>query len=255
MIKPEEIERLKLYNDSDFPILSVYLGADNLQAPSEKFLLSQFHSLLHQNLDKEQREIFQTDIERIEEFLDNYTPTSRSLVIFSFGEKLWEVFKLEFYIPANVSISMSPNLDPILKSQQKYSKYMVLLVDREKAKMFTVEQGEIADQAEVDGDYVPQNKATTGRDGNAGRSDIMSRHTNEMLNRHIDNACKTADKFAKSQNIDFLIIGGHKEMFAKIAEALPPELKNKLAGSFVTELNIPLNDILIESKQIAKTIG
>lgn len=255
MIKPDELERIESYNNSNFPILSVYLGADNLQAPSEKFLITQFHSMLHQNLDKEQREIFKTDIERIEDFLNDYIPTSRSLIIFSSGEKLWEVVNLEFYLESNISIDMSPNLSPILKSQQKYSKYMVLLVDREKALMFTVEQGEIVEQSKFSGDYVPQNKQATGRDGNAGRSDIMTRHTNELLNRHINNACEAADKFARTKDIDFLIIGGHSEMFAKVAKSLPSNLQNKLVGSFVTEINIPLNDILIKSKEIAEAIN
>lgn len=255
MIKPDELERIESYNNSNFPILSVYLGADNLQAPSEKFLITQFHSLLHQSLDKEQREIFQTDIERIEDFLNDYIPTSRSLIIFSSGERLWEVVNLEFYLEANISINMLPNLDPILKSEQKYSKYMVLLVDREKARMFTVEQGEIAEQSEFSSNYVPQNKQATGRDGNAGRSDIMTRHTNELLKRHIDNACKAASKFASTKDIDFLIIGGHSEIFAKVAKSLPLNLRDKLAGSFVTEINIPLNDILIKSKEIAEVVN
>lgn len=254
MITSDKVKEIEAYNDSDFPILSVYLGADSLQAPSGKFLLTQFHSLLHQSLNNEQREIFKNDIERIEEYLKDYIPTDRSLVIFCAGQNLWEIVNLEFALPVNISASSSPNIQPILKAKQEYSKYLVLLVDREKARMFTVEQGEIIEQSDFIGGYVPQEKKATGRDGNAGRSDIMSRHASVMLDRHIELACKAASEFAKSKKINFLIIGGHSEILAKVAEALPFDLKNKLAGSFEIEINLPLNDILKESKKIAATI-
>lgn len=254
MIKSDEMKRIESFNNSEFPILSVYLGMDSLQAPSDKFLTTQFHSLLHQCLGSDQRNIFENDIKRIEEYLNDYVPKARSLVIFSAGKNMWEVAEFEFSIPAKISVGTSPALDSITKSQLEYSKYMVLLVDREKARMFTVEQGEVVEQSEFHGDYVPQRKKMTGRDGAAGRSDIISRHTDELFDRHIDLSCKEAAKFAKSQDISFLLIGGRNEILSRIAESLPYELKNKLSGSFEINTNLPLNDILIESKKIAAAI-
>lgn len=254
MISPNKISEFESYNNSKFPILSVYLGADSLQAPSDKLLLSQFHSLLHQNLTDDQRNIFESDITRINQFLDEYIPSARSLIIFSSGDNLWEVVELEFSMPTSLSVNTSPDIEPIHKALNNYSKYLVLLVDREKARMFTVEQGEISEQSNFIGDYVPPKKKMTGRDGAAGRSDMISRHTDELLDRHIDLAVKAADEFARSKDINFLILGGHKEMFARVASALPTDLQNKLAGSFVTEINIPINDILIESKKIAALV-
>jgi hypothetical protein len=254
VIRPDKIKEIESYNNSDFLILSVYLGADSLQSPSEKFLLTQFHSLLHRYLNDDQHNIFEKNIRRIEEYLSDYIPSARSLVIFSGGEDLWEVVNLEFSLNPTISVSSSPNIDPILRARQKYSKYMVLLIDREKARMLTVEQGEIVEHSDFIGSYVPQNRKLTGREDTAGKNDIISRHNNEMLERHIEQACKAADEFARAKDINFLIIGGHAEMFAKVAEILPTDLKNKLAGSFITDVNLPLNEILIESKKVAANI-
>jgi hypothetical protein len=121
--------------------------------------------------------------------------------------------------------------------------------------MFTVEQGEIVDHSEFIGGYVPQKVKSTGRDISGGDGDINFRHNEELLQRHIDLAAKAVTKFTKAGDIHFVIIGGHAEMFKKVAKSLPSSLQTKVAGSFVTEVNIPLNEILLESKKIAATIS
>src|SRR6266567_360077 len=125
MIQPSIIEKLKTYNGSSFQILSVNLGVDGVQSPSGEFLLKQFHSLIHQGLTKEQRTIFEGDITRIEKYLDAYIPTYRTLIFFTAGQQLWETVGLEFSLPAGLSVGTSPNVDPILQSLQKYTKYLV----------------------------------------------------------------------------------------------------------------------------------
>lgn len=255
MIEPSLVKKLQTYNDSPFQILSVYLGMDTVQAPSGKLLTTQFHSLLHQHLDKEQRALFEEDITRIEAYLEDYIPSaSRSMVLFSAGQNLWETVDFEFLMPVNLSIDKSPNIDPILQALDKYTEYLVLLVDREKARMFTVEQGEITDYHEYVG-YVPQKINATGRDGVISEASTNFRHNEVLLKRHIDLATEAVIKFIKNHDINFVIIGGHAEVFKKVAKSLPADLRAKLAGHFITEVNIPLSEILQESKKIASTVG
>ena len=249
MIKPDKIKELESYKNSLFPILSAYLGSDNLQAPSKDILLPQFHSLLHQNLTKQQREMFKVDIDRIEDYLNNYKPSARSLIFFSAGEKLWEVVNLHYSISPNLIIDSSPDITPIIKTQNKYSRYLVLLVDREKARMFIVEQGEILEHKDFVNGFVPQRKKKTGH--NNTDSLIMLRRTENYLDQHIDRISSEVAKFAQSKDIKFLIIGGHQQLFNRIIASLPVDLQSMVVGTFISELNIPLNDILIESKKIA----
>ena len=254
MIQPSMIEKLKTYNSPLSLVLSVYLGNDTVQAPSVEYLLTQFHSLLHGILTKEERVIFENDIKHIEEYLSDYVPSARSLVFFSAGQKLWEIVSLEFPLPMSLSVNSYPNIKPLVQSLQKYSKYLVLLVDREKARMFTVEQGEIVDYSNFTG-YVPQKIKATGRDGVISQSDTNFRHNEVLLKRHIDRAVQAVVAFTEANDIHFVILGGHSEIFKKVAKSLPKDLRVKIAGSFVTEVNLPLNEILRESKKIASTIG
>lgn len=251
MIDQKVIKKLETFGNTSGQVLSVYLGSDSVQAPSSETLTTQLHSLIHQHVSKEDRVTFKRDITRIEEFLEQYTPSARSVVFFSAGNDLWEVVELEFSLPLSIVVADSPNLAPITEALEKYSKYLVLLVDREKARMFTVEQGELVDQSEFIGGYVPQKVASTGKGGDAGMTDIRFRHNEKQLKQHVDLATKAVVSFTKNDVIDFILIGGHKEMFKKVIDSFPKDLQKKVTGTFVSELNIPLNNILQASKKIA----
>ncbi len=255
MIQSNVIEKLSKLEKSDFQILTVYLGTDTLQAPSSEMLLTQFHSLIHKKLNTVDRTIFKSDIQRIEKYLEAHVPSFRSLVFFSAGKHLWEVASLEFGMPAKITIDNSPDTTKLVESLQKHSKYLVILVDREKARMFTVEQGEITDQSEAIGSYVPPRVKATGRENFKNQTDTNFRHNEVLLKRHIDSVAKAITKFTKTNNINFVIIGGHAEMFRKVADSLPASLQSKIIVGFVTDVNAPLNKILRESKKIAASIS
>ena len=253
MITSATIKRLKTFERSGFQIMTVYLSEASLRAPTGTYFLSQFHSLIHHYLDKPMRVEFASDISRIEKMLGEHIPKARTLVIFSAGQQMWQIVGLEFSLPASLMISTSPNMSPILEALPRYSRYLVLLVDREKVRMFTVEQGEMIDHSELIGGYVPQDSKSTGID-RAGSTDGNSRHNEVLLQRHIEKTAQAVAKFTSSHDVHFVIIGGHSEMFKRVAASLPAGLRSKVVDSFVTEINIPLNEILMESKKIAATV-
>jgi hypothetical protein len=254
MITAATITLLNGYNDPDHPVLSVYLGDDTKQSPTGEFLLLQFHSLLHRYFDKDLRRQFDGDINRVSEYLGQYIPKARSLVFFSAGAQLWQVVELEFSLPASLTLAAAPNIKPVVDALPKYAMYLVLLVDREKVRMFTVEQGELVDHSDYFGSYVPNLAKSTGRDP-AGGDDKVFRHNEELLKQHIASVAKAVVKFTKAKDVHFVIIGGHSEIFKKVAASLPIGIRSKIVNSFVTEINIPLNEILRESKKIAATVA
>ena len=255
MIEPDVVEKLKTFKNSEFEILSVYLGEDTVQAPTGDYLKKQFHSLLHQNLDKDLRAKFGDDINSIEEYLKDYTPSGRTLVFFSAGDNLWEVVKLEFSLPSDISLDNSPNIVPIVDALNKYSKYLVLLTDREKTRMLLVEQGEIVDYSQFIGSYVPQRESATGKGSLPSQIDVNFRHTEKLLDDRLKLSADAVAKFVKDKDIHFIILGGHKEMFKRVAETLKSDLQSKIVGNFVSEVDLPLNQILFKSKSVAVKIN
>ncbi len=240
--------------DKKTSILSVYLSSSGKQVPYPSFYISQFHSLIHQNLkDIEQKE-WQSDSARIEEYLHESINKSsaRSLVFFTAGKDLWQVLDFEFYLPPLVKTSSQPYLKPIEDAVKKYSKYLVLLVDRKKARLFTVNLGKIEEEKLVFDGEVPQNVKAKKIDW--GRDDKIFRHIEDHLHRHLQTIAKKTFDFFMGKDIHFLIIGGHAEMIPKIKKHLPYPLNQMILGQFITELNIPLNDVLLHSKRVASKV-
>ncbi len=121
-------------------------------------------------------------------------------------------------------------------------RYLVLLADREKARMFIVKEGKIEEQKEVLDNSVPQNVKAKKID--FGRDDKIFRHIEQHLHYHLQLIAQAALEFSKGKGISFIILGGHKELIPKMKSHLLYPLNKMVKGEFVTELNIPLAQAL-----------
>ncbi|MCR4305539.1 MAG: hypothetical protein NUV73_00460 [Candidatus Daviesbacteria bacterium] len=237
------------------PVFSVYLGSDGKVVPTADLLSAELHSLVHQNLSAVQRNKWQRDIKKIEDFLHQFVGSSntRSYVFFTSGKNLWQVLNFEFFLPPLCKISNYPYKKPLEEAVEKYRKYLVVLADREKARLFTVHLGKIEEYKDIFDDQVPQKVKAKKID--YGRDNKIFRHIEDHLHRHLQVISKATKDFTKGKIIHFIILGGHKELLPKIKAHLPYPLKEKVLGEFVTELNIPLGKVLLFSKKIAAQIN
>lgn len=242
-------------NDETGQILSIYLSSQEKQTPYPDELLAQFHSLIHQNLSEDERNKWSKDIGRIEKYLHESFERSnvRSLVFFTSGKKLWQVLQFEFFLTPLVKVLSKPYIEPFEGKADKYQKYLVLLVDRKKAKLFTVHLGKIEEYKNIFDGEVPQNVKAKKID--YGRDDKIFRHIEDHLHRHLQTIAKVTKEFSKGKNIHFVILGGHAEMIPKVKKHLLYPVNEMVLGEFVTELNIPLNEILLHSKKVATRIN
>ncbi|HEY5601442.1 MAG TPA: hypothetical protein VIK81_05170, partial [Patescibacteria group bacterium] len=253
----KKIEILERFRNYPYCILSVYLGFPGKKTSSKSLVMSYFHSLIHRNLDSFEKRYFSKSLEKIEKYLsDSFDSRGKRSVAFfiSKDQKLSEVLEFEYYLPPLCVISYSPYLNPVLESLEDYKKYMVLLVDRKKARMFTVHLGEIEEQKDIFVNNVPQ-RVKSGDDTWNSQGKIF-RHIENHLHRHLKLVASKTSEFVKNDGVDFLIIGGHKEMFLKLKKHLEWPVNKMIVGEMVTELNIPINKIFQNSKKIAsKTKG
>lgn len=240
--------------DEKFPVLSVYLSSPGKQTPYPVYFISQLHSLIHQNLKEAEQKEWQGDITKIDEYLhQSFNKNNiRSLVFFTAGRNLWQVLDFEFYLPSLVKISPQPYLKPIEDAVKKYSKYLVLLVDRKKARLFTVHLGKIEEKKDLFDGEVPQNVKAKKIDW--GRDDKIFRHIEDHLHRHLQMIAEKTYEFFLGKDIHYIVIGGHAELIPKVKKHLPYPLNKMVLGQFVTELNIPLNEVLLHSKKVASKI-
>ena len=250
----KRIQKLEGLRSSPYPILSLYLGYAGKQTPASSMMIAQLHSLTSQNLSDEEKKLFKKDLDRIESYLREIYDKrgKRSLAFFSSGKNLWEIFDFEFYLAPLAIVTYSPYVKPIIDATDKYKKYLVIVIDREKAKLLTVHLGQMEEQLEIKGLEVPQ-RVKHGDDTWDAQNKIF-RHIEDHLNRYLKMVAQKVSDFAKGKNINFILLGGHKELLPKMKTYLLYPYNKMVIGEFVTELNIPLNNILLHSKNVVSKI-
>ncbi len=248
------IKKLDGYQSRDF-MLSVYLSLDGKDTPNNQQMESIFHSLVHESLNDNLQKAYAKDLKRIEEYLrQTYNSRgTRTLVVFSDDKNLWETLELEFVVLPILMLSKKPFLDPLKSVLTQYQKYLVVLLDREKAKVFTVNLGKIEEGKKFLDMMVPQKvKAETVY---YGRDDKIFRHIEDHLDEHLKQVAKATVDFAKQQDIRFIILGGNPLLFDKFKKELRCPFNELVLGEFVADLDLPLNKSLQKSKQIARQIN
>ncbi len=236
-------------------VLTIYLGTENKKSASPSVISSTFNSLVRQNIKKEDQKEFKKDLERISEYIETVYDGrgTKSLVFFTSGERLWEVLEFDFYLPPYCKVSSLPYIQPITEALERRKPYLVLLADREKARLFTVSFGKIKKQKEISDPQVPQ-KVKHGDDTWDQQGKIM-RHIEDHLHRHLKLITQEVYGFVKDFPVKFIIVGGHKEIIPKIKKNLTYPLNKIVQGEFIIDLNTPLNDIFLKSKKIASHIN
>src|SRR3972149_6378836 len=271
----ERINILKKFKNLTYPILTIYLSFLGSKTPSTSELKRQFHSLMTQNLTAREKKHFGNTIQSIDDYFDETYDSrgKRSVAFFGNGQRpglrpegsgpaggasgpeggLFEILEFEFPIAPLCRISNSVFLDSITSALLEHKRYLVILIDREKTRLFTVHLGEIKEHEDVFINTVPQ-KVRADEEHFYGRSDKIFRHTEDHLNRHLRLVAEKAREFMKGKRINFIILGGHEELFEKMKRHLRKDIRDKIAGEFVTELNVPINSVYLASKKIAKHI-
>ncbi len=252
----DALNRLKKYNNSPAPILSVYFQLpDSHRGDSVLFQLCS--KLMAHDLSKEQIKIAGKNLEYILGFIKNYQKkgNEQSLALFSGGDSLFEIIYLPYKIKNAAFFSHSPVLEPILEEESVYRRYLVILMDREKARFFTITQRLVERSGELFDPSVPQNvHADTDESENNAREDKINRHIQDHIHRHFKKIVQTITQFIGNDIITGVIIGGHKNLFQKFEHHLPKNLQDKIMGEFVTELNNNTNKVILRSLQLIEEI-
>ncbi|MDP3012038.1 MAG: hypothetical protein Q8N27_04905, partial [Candidatus Hydromicrobium sp.] len=135
------------------PVVSVYLLVDrsritkrDYQTKLNSMIASSKEKLeADTNIDKSQKkEVFEI-FEKVKAFVNDKfrTDSTKTLAIFSSGDGLWEKFRIPIIMRSKIIIDPKPYTQNIRALINNFKKYGVLLIDREKAQIYSVYLGEI----------------------------------------------------------------------------------------------------------------
>ncbi|MBI2019388.1 hypothetical protein HYS95_01820 [Candidatus Daviesbacteria bacterium] len=234
----EILQKLKRFKKSKFPTLTIILSTNEKRVPYPSFFLTQLHDLIHKNLNANQKVYFRQDLERMEAYLnESFEREKRTVVFFASPQNLWEVLDFEFSMSPVCIASRAPYLVTIEQALKVHPKYLVLLVDREKAKFFTVTLGKVEEVYDYVSTDVPQRVKAKKVDW--GRYDKIPRHIEDHLHRHLKIISELARIFVEGRKIQYILLGSHKELLPKIKSHFKYPLNKMIKGEFITELKGP----------------
>jgi peptide chain release factor subunit 1 len=170
------------------------------------------------------------DLGRITEHVTKHLDRKgvRGLALFSCVAKdLWEVVELPVPVANRIVVNQSPAVGTLESIVQELEPLGVLLVDRQRARMFVFQFGELVERSELF-EALPRDYDEID-DAGRGQHERVHDHTEELATQHYRHAAEVAFRLYQDRGFARLTIGASDETNAAIEPLLHPYLRERLS--------------------------
>lgn len=256
MISHDDIRQLQHYpSGNDSFILSLYLNVDqsdaaNLNRGFETRVDGLFRRVAEdQNSHEDSKQKFETECQRVREFLRDYVPKGKALVVFSDSRHdFWWQRDLQVELPTGLRWSTKPWVRPLLEVIEEHDRFGVVLIDKQHARILAVDAAGMEQQAEILSD-VPNKHATTGTDHIWSQGQMDRDHTNHVQSH----AKRVADELAAvidRMKLSRIVIGGPVEATSIFTGTLPKRIQQMIIGMISAPLDASHERLITELRAV-----
>ncbi|HKA17517.1 MAG TPA: hypothetical protein VKN18_04290 [Blastocatellia bacterium] len=256
MIADDDIKQLRRYRpDSDSCILSLYLNVDQSNASNlNRGFETSFESMFRQVFDGQDsneasKQRFEAECRRIRQFLRDYMPKGKSLVVFSDSQQgFWWQRDLQVALPSGLRWSQKPWVRPLLELVESHDRIAVVLLDKQRARIFASDTGEIEQQIEILSD-VPNRHSTTGKDHIMSQGQMERDHDNHVQSH----AKRTADELSSlidRLKLERVVIGGPVEATSVFIGSLPKRIQQMVIGTISAPVDAGTYRVMNEVRDV-----
>lgn len=242
-ITPEVIRQLAGFKGTAAPVITCYLDVDGRRHIRRRDYEHQLDSLLRRARAQENgTKSVRRDIRRIEEYVKQGLDRSRTrgLAIFACSaHDLFEVVPLPFPVRNQVVVNHTPAVGQLESVVQERPRFGVLLADRQRARIFVFELGELVERSEVV-DKLPRDYDQRGE---KERGDV-AHHVDELANQHLRHAARAAFHLYQEHPFDLLSLGGPDELVGQLEAVLHPYLKERLCERIGVPVGASLDEVV-----------
>jgi len=243
MISYTDIRQLQQYpSGPDSCILSLYVNIDqsdsaNLNRGFETQVENLFRRMAESsNTNGTRKQKFEAECQRILAFLRDYVPKGKGLVVFSDSSRdFWWQRDLQVELPTEGRWSQKPWVRPLLEVLEDHDNFAVILIDKQRARILTIDASGMQQQAELLSD-VPNKHATTGTDHIMSQGQMQRDHT-EHVKAHVHKAAGELAAIVDRMSLARIAIGGPVEATSLFANELPKRLQQMIIGT----ISVPLD--------------
>ena len=230
-ITEDTIRELASIKGQRAPITSCYLDVDGRRVARQRDLEHEVDVLLKGARNRSDSEVsVRRDLHRIEQYIrgDLDRSRTRGVAIFACSaDRLWEVIELPVPVHSRVVINHVPAVGQLEALLREHEPMGVLLADRQRARMFVFELGELVERSELF-DAVPRDVDARGeRDRGSDVKQVVETHTQQ----HLRHAARVAFKVWNHHPFQHLVIGASDpHVRAQLESDLHPYLRSRLSG-------------------------
>jgi peptide subunit release factor 1 (eRF1) len=231
------------------PITSCYLDVDGRRLARHRDLEHEVDVLLKGALARSDGEAsVRSDVQRIEQYVrDLDRSRTRGVAIFACSaHRLWEVIELPFPVRSRVVINHVPAVGQLEALLREHEPIGVLLADRQRARMFVFELGELVDRSELF-EAVPRDVDVRGeRDRGSDPQQVVEAHTQH----HLRHAAQVAFDVWTQHSFDHLVVGAPEPLAGQLEADLHPYLRSRLRGQISVPLAASHDEVLAAARAV-----
>src|SRR6185503_10630768 len=202
-----------------------------------------------QNSHEDSRQNFEAECKRVREFLKDYVPKGKALVLFSDSKHdFWWQRDLQVELPTGLRWSAKPWVRPLLEVIEDHDRFGVVLIDKQRARILAVDAAGMEQQAEILSD-VPNKHATTGTDHIWSQGQMDRDHTNHVQSH----AKRVADELASvidRMKLNTIVIGGPVEATSMFIGTLPKRIQQMIIGTISAPLDTGHDRLIAELRAV-----
>ena len=243
MFTEQDLQELMDFRSEGDPVLSLYLNVDPTQHTKDEYKLI-LKGLLKEVAD----EASPQDIAEVERYFDfQYDWQGRGVAIFSCMEEgFWRAYSLAVPVKNHVFVADRPYIKPFTDVLDAYGRYGVVLVDREGARLFLFQLGELREASGTFSEGLKHHKQ-----GGWAQARYQ-RHVDELAQQNLRRAAELTAEFCQKTGCDRLILGGTEDNLAQFKGMLPKALQEQVVGSFSIDITAPETEVLARSLEVIK---
>jgi peptide subunit release factor 1 (eRF1) len=145
-----------------------------------------------------------------------------------------------------------PYLLPLLEAVGEHSRLGVALVDRGRARLFTIFLGEIEEERDAFNPEPVKHVASTGTD--QARTMNLQRRAEEHAHLHWKHVASMLDAMARARRFDRLMLGGSLDAANRLRDILPKRLAESIVGIVPIPVEAGKNDVLAAATELERRV-
>lgn len=244
-----DVRELAAYKGERAPVTSVYLDVDGSHVVRQTDVVHALERMLKTvRSDHSSDHSVCKDLKRIEDHVRGGIDRGhvRGLAIFSCSaDDFWRVVELPVAVRNQITVNHTPAVRQLETVLDEFERFGVLLADKQRARMFVYELGELIDSSELF-ERLPRNED----DDRSHRKDQTADHTAAMAHAHLKHAAEVAFQVMQQEGFERLIIGAADEIANELESLLHPYLKERLVARCHIRTDAPLDEIRSAALQV-----